>query len=88
MHEPPCFVAACRWRCRSLQGLRRLNAAGYGQPGSGLALDLVYNPGGAFLAPPQAKLQPAYQQELREVRAPVLLAAAAGRTRTLCACMR
>jgi hypothetical protein len=51
-----------------LQGLRMLNAVGYGQPGSGLVLDLVYNPGGAFLAPSQAKLQPAYKQELAEVR--------------------
>lgn len=50
-----------------LQGLKKLNAVGYGQPGSGLVLDLVYNPGGAFLAPPQAKLQPAYEQELQQV---------------------
>jgi hypothetical protein len=42
---------------------------GYGRPGSGLVLDLVYNPGGASLAPPQDKLQPAYKQELREVSA-------------------
>jgi len=39
-----------------------LNGVGYGQPGSGLPLDLVYNPGGVFLAPPQDKLQPAYKQ--------------------------
>lgn len=39
-----------------------LNALGYGQPGSGLQLDLVYNPGGVFLAPPQSKLQPVYKQ--------------------------
>ncbi len=31
---------------RSLEGLRLLNAAGYGVEGSGLTLDLVYNPGG------------------------------------------
>ena len=42
---------------RSIQGLKDLNAAGYGRPGSGLTLDLVYNPNGAFLAPPQAALQ-------------------------------
>ncbi|WIA16923.1 hypothetical protein OEZ85_013849 [Tetradesmus obliquus] len=52
---------------RSIEGLRMLNAVGYGQPGSGLVLDLVYNPGGAFLAPAQAKLQPAYKQELAEM---------------------
>lgn len=44
-----------------------LNAVGYGQPGSGLILDLVYNPGGAFLAPAQSKLQPVYKQELEQV---------------------
>ena len=42
---------------RSIRGLQLLNAAGYGQPGSGLVLDLVYNPNGIFLAPPQASLQ-------------------------------
>jgi hypothetical protein len=47
---------------RSIEGLRRLNAVGYGRPGSGLVLDLVYNPGGVFLAPPQAKLEPSYKQ--------------------------
>lgn len=38
-----------------------LNAAGYGQPGTGLELDLVYNPNGAFLAPQQATLEEAYR---------------------------
>ena len=42
---------------RSIAGLRLLNDAGYGQLGSDLQLDLVYNPNGAFLAPPQANLQ-------------------------------
>ena len=36
---------------RSIEGLQALNRAGYGQPGTGLLLDLVYNPNGAFLAP-------------------------------------
>jgi radical SAM/Cys-rich protein len=49
---------------RSVAGLRMLNALGYGRPGSGLELDLVYNPGGAFLPPPQAKLEAAYRKEL------------------------
>lgn len=53
---------------RSILGLQLLNAAGYGVEGSGLALDLVYNPGGAFLAPGREKLEPAYKQELKEVR--------------------
>ena len=42
---------------RSIAGLQALNAVGYGRPGSGLALDLVYNPGGPFLAPDQAQLE-------------------------------
>ncbi|KAK9794624.1 hypothetical protein WJX73_000891 [Symbiochloris irregularis] len=49
---------------RSITGLQLLNAVGYGQPGSGLHLDLVYNPNGAFLAPPQDALQDAYKAEL------------------------
>ncbi|EIE21430.1 Fe-S oxidoreductase [Coccomyxa subellipsoidea C-169] len=51
---------------RSIAGLRALNAAGYGIPGSSLTLDLVYNPNGAFLAPPQQQLQEAYKAELAE----------------------
>ena len=42
---------------RSIQGLQMLNTAGYGCPGSRLQLDLVYNPNGAFLAPPQHQLE-------------------------------
>ena len=42
---------------RSIKGLQALNAVGYGQPGSGLQLDLVYNPNGIFLAPAQSKLE-------------------------------
>ncbi|MCU0842212.1 MAG: arsenosugar biosynthesis radical SAM protein ArsS [Thiobacillaceae bacterium] len=51
---------------RSIAGLKRLNALGYGQPGSGLALDLVYNPGGPGLPPPQGGLEAAYKRELAE----------------------
>jgi radical SAM/Cys-rich protein len=50
----------------SLAGLRRLNALGYGREGSGLLLNLVYNPQGASLPPPQAALQAAYKQHLGE----------------------
>lgn len=63
---------------RSIEGLRRLNAVGYGKPGSGLVLDLVYNPGGIFLAPPQAKLEPSYKQA-RLVMASLQGAGKAGR---------
>jgi radical SAM/Cys-rich protein len=49
---------------RSIEGLRLLNALGYGAPGSGLVLDLVYNPGGPFLPPPQERLRERYAVEL------------------------
>lgn len=42
---------------RSIRGLQLLNGVGYGQPGSDLKLDLVYNPNGTFLAPPQSELE-------------------------------
>ncbi|MCB1770274.1 MAG: DUF3641 domain-containing protein, partial [Candidatus Competibacteraceae bacterium] len=48
----------------SLAGLRQLNDWGYGQPGSGLMLNLVYNPLGPILPPDQASLEAAYRQEL------------------------
>ncbi len=51
---------------KSIEALRRLNAVGYGQPGSGLQLTLVYNPIGASLPPPQAKLEADYRRELSE----------------------
>ena len=50
---------------RSIEALRRLNAVGYGE--RGLALDLVYNPGGAFLPPSQANLEKAYRAELGQL---------------------
>ncbi len=50
---------------RSIAGLRRLNALGYGQPGSGLNLHLVYNPAGPSLPPAQAGLEVAYKKELQ-----------------------
>ena len=53
----------------NVQGLQMLNAAGYGREGSGLELDLVYNPNGAFLAPAQAALEEAYRT-VRSTSAP------------------
>jgi|SRR5688500_14174637 len=50
----------------SILGLRKLNALGYGRDGTGLALNLVYNPVGAFLPPAQEKLQADYKRELAE----------------------
>lgn len=51
---------------RSLRGLRRLNALGYGRPDSGLILNLVYNPAGAFLPPDQGDLEVQFRRELRD----------------------
>ena len=48
----------------SIKALQMLNAVGYGQEGSGLSLNLVYNPAGAFLPPSQAALEKEYKQEL------------------------
>jgi radical SAM/Cys-rich protein len=48
----------------SIRALRQLNDLGYGQPGSPLALDLVYNPLGPSLPPPQAALEQQYRDEL------------------------
>ena len=50
----------------SLRALRRLNDLGYGREGSGLSLNLVYNPQGPSLPPPQAPLQADYKRHLGE----------------------
>lgn len=49
---------------KSIEALKRLNAVGYGTPGSGLELDLVYNPVGAFLPAPQAGLERDFKAKL------------------------
>jgi radical SAM/Cys-rich protein len=49
---------------RSIAGLQALNALGYAQPGSALVLNLVYNPQGAVLPPPQGPLEADYKREL------------------------
>jgi radical SAM/Cys-rich protein len=49
---------------RSIAGLQALNALGYGVEGTGLVLNLVYNPQGAVLPPPQAALEADYKREL------------------------
>lgn len=51
---------------RSVMALQQLNQLGYGQPDSELQLDLVYNPGGPFLPPPQEGLERDYKERLRE----------------------
>jgi radical SAM/Cys-rich protein len=51
---------------RSIDALRRLNTLGYGQPGSARVLNLVYNPQGAVLPPPQGPLEEDYRRELAQ----------------------
>jgi radical SAM/Cys-rich protein len=50
----------------SVAGMRLLNSLGYGQPGSGLELNLVYNPTGAFLPPAQAAIEAEYKTEMAQ----------------------
>jgi radical SAM/Cys-rich protein len=50
----------------SIRALQKLNALGYGRENSGLLLNLVYNPNGAFLPPPQAALEADYRRLLGE----------------------
>lgn len=51
---------------KSINALKRLNDLGYGQLGSGLELDLVYNPIGARLPPSQADLETTYRDHLQK----------------------
>ena len=51
----------------SVEALRLLNSLGYGKEGTGLELDLVYNPAGPFLPPAQKKLERDYKVELKEL---------------------
>ena len=67
----PCYSAANVDKQRgdgvfdlSIAALQQLNALGYGQPGSGLVLNLVFNPQGASLPPNQQTLQADYKREL------------------------
>jgi radical SAM/Cys-rich protein len=50
----------------SIRGLQRLNALGYGRDETGLVLDLVYNPQGPSLPPPQEALEADYKRVLGE----------------------
>jgi radical SAM/Cys-rich protein len=50
---------------KSVEAMRRLNAVGYGMPGSRLALNLIYNPVGPYLPAPQSVLEADYRRELR-----------------------
>jgi radical SAM/Cys-rich protein len=67
----PCYLADNVDRQRgkgvfegSIRGLQRLNALGYGREETGLVLNLVYNPQGPSLPPPQEALEADYRREL------------------------
>jgi len=49
---------------KSIEALRKLNGLGYGREGSGLVLNLVYNPVGAFLPPKQEAIEAQFKREL------------------------
>ena len=51
---------------KSIRALRALNALGYGAAGSGLELNLVYNPQGPSLPPAQEQLESDYKRVLGE----------------------
>lgn len=51
---------------KSIQGLQQLNALGYGVAGTGLLLNLVYNPVGPYLPAAQATLEADYKRELQQ----------------------
>jgi radical SAM/Cys-rich protein len=50
---------------KSIEALRLLNELGYGRPDSGLLLNLVHNPVGAFLPPKQETIEAQFRKELR-----------------------
>lgn len=51
---------------KSIKALQELNAIGYGMPNSGLKLDLVYNPSGAFLPGDQISMEKDFKKALKE----------------------
>ena len=52
---------------RAIEAIRLLNSLGYGKPGSGLVLDLVHNPVGAYLPGEQKHLEAEYRRVLGEI---------------------
>lgn len=54
---------------KSIEALQMLNAVGYGKPETGLVLDLVFNPSGAFLPGSQHQLERDFKNELHKLYA-------------------
>ena len=50
---------------KSIRAIEMLNRLGYGRPDTGLVLDLVYNPVGAFLPPEQHAIEADFRRELK-----------------------
>lgn len=50
----------------SIKALQMLNKEGYGMEDTGLVLNLVYNPAGAFMPPPQQSLEKEYKEALNQ----------------------
>ncbi len=68
----PCYLASNTDSQRgdgvfnaSIAAIRRLNALGYGHEGTGLELNLVFNPTGASLPPDQSAAEAEFRRELR-----------------------
>lgn len=51
---------------KSMRALKMLNDVGYGKEGTGLILDLVYNPSGAFLPGSQGELEMEFKKKLQD----------------------
>ncbi len=51
---------------KSIEALKMLNKAGFGKQDTGLILDLVYNPSGAFLPAEQSLLEADFKRELKD----------------------
>jgi len=51
---------------KSIRALRLLNDLGYGRENSGLKLNLIYNPVGAFLPPKQEAIEQQFRRELAQ----------------------
>ena len=49
---------------KSIEAIKQLNSLGYGNPESGLVLNLVFNPSGINLPPSQEKLEADYKSKL------------------------
>jgi hypothetical protein len=52
---------------KSIKALQELNAVGYGMPGSGLKLDLVYNPSGAFFTRRSIFIRKDFKKALKKI---------------------